>query len=69
MITLLLFRLVLSAAAAVPWMVGLAIRIAARLLNMPEPLLHHTGALVWARAQAIEHGFGQLLRQLPNRRR
>jgi hypothetical protein len=36
------------------WLFDLAIRMVARSLNMPEPLVHSTGVLVFAQVQAIE---------------
>jgi hypothetical protein len=36
------------------WLLDLAIRILARTLNMPAPLLHNTGAFVFAQVQATE---------------
>ena len=36
------------------WMLNLATRMLARALNMPEPMLHSTGALVFAQLQATE---------------
>jgi hypothetical protein len=64
-----------ASAAAIPWMLKLATRMLARSLNMPEPLLHTTGAIVFAHVQTIENSFGRtlcpirLLRQLRNRLR
>jgi hypothetical protein len=36
------------------WMLHLATRMLARALNMPEPLVHTTGAFVFAQVQAVE---------------
>jgi hypothetical protein len=64
-----------SAGGIIPWMLNLATRLLARILNMPEPLLHDTGAFVVARVQTIENGVGRtlcpmrLLRQLRDRLR
>jgi hypothetical protein len=44
-----------SAATAIAWMLNLATRLLARSLNMPEPLVHNTGAFVYAQVQAVEH--------------
>jgi hypothetical protein len=61
-----------SPAGMMPWMLNLASRLLARLLNMPEPLLHTTGIIVFAHVQAVENSFGKtlcpirLLRQLRN---
>jgi hypothetical protein len=65
----------LSPASILPWMLNLATRILARSLNMPEPLVHHTGIFVFAHVQAVESSVGKtlcpkrLLRQLRNWRR
>jgi hypothetical protein len=62
----------LSPASILPWMLNLATRILARSLNMPEPLVHHTGVFVFAHVQAVESSVGKtlcpkrLLRQLRN---
>ncbi len=40
--------------AIVQWLIGLATWVVARSLNMPEPLEHSTGVLVFAHVQAIE---------------
>jgi len=36
------------------WIAKLAKRLLAQSLNMPEPLLHHTGVYVFAHVQAAE---------------
>jgi hypothetical protein len=65
----------LSPASVLPWMLNLATRMLARALNMPEPLVHHTGVFVFAHVQAVESSVGKtlcpkrLLRQLRNWRR
>ena len=43
-----------SAAGMMSWMLHLATRMLARALNMPEPLVHTTGAFVFAQVQAVE---------------
>ena len=64
-----------SPTSAIPWMLKLATRMLARALNMPEPLVHHTGVFVFAHVQAVENSVGKtlcpsrLLRQLRNWRR
>ena len=64
-----------SPASVLPWMLNLATRMLARSLNMPEPLVHHTGVFVFAHVQAVENSVGKtlcpkrLLRQLRNWRR
>jgi hypothetical protein len=63
------------AARMIPWWLNLATRMLARLLNMPEPLVHTTGVFVFARVAAVETSVGKtlcpirLLRQLQNWRR
>jgi hypothetical protein len=62
----------LPSAAGIPWMLNLATRMLARILNMPEPLLHTTGVIVFAHVQTIENSVGRTLcpiRQLRNRLR
>jgi hypothetical protein len=56
------------AAAALSWMIGLAARMLAGLLNMPEPLVCDTGAFVYARVQAAEHRAAKTLRPVRLRR-
>ena len=58
MLMLTLFRF---AAAAIPWMLNLATWLAARSLNMPEPVVHDTGAFVFAQVQTIENRVGKAL--------
>ena len=59
-----------SVAGTVQWMLNLATRMLARMLNMPEPLVHDTGAFVFAHVAAVESRVGKtlcpvrLLRQL-----
>lgn len=52
-------------AASIPeimsWLLGLAIKLAARALNMPEPLLQDTGIFVFARVQAVESSLAKRL--------
>jgi len=40
--------------AIVPWLLSLAVWMLARALNMPEPLLHSAGVLLFAQVQAAE---------------
>jgi hypothetical protein len=60
-------------AGMMPWMLNLATRLLARILNMPEPLVHSTGVFVFAQVQAVENSVGKtfcpirLLRQLRHR--
>jgi hypothetical protein len=58
MLMLTLFRF---AAAAIPWTLNLATWLAARSLNMPEPVVHDTGAFVFAQVQTIEDRIGKVL--------
>jgi hypothetical protein len=63
----------LSRPGTFPWMLTLATRMLARILNMPEPLLHNTGVFVFVHVQAVETSVGRtlcpirLLRRLRNR--
>lgn len=50
-----------SAAGTIPWLLNLATRLLARLLNMPEPLVHDTGVFVFAHVQTIENSVGRTL--------
>ena len=52
MLMLSLFRAV---STALPWLLNMATRLAAHALNMPEPLVHHTGVYVFVQVQAAEH--------------
>jgi hypothetical protein len=58
MLALAVFRTLSSAAAMIPWLLNLATRLLARALNMPEPLVHSTGAFVFAQLQAVENSVG-----------
>jgi len=58
------------AASVIPWMLNLATRLLARILHMPEPLVHNTGVYVFVHVQAVETSIGNgLLRQLRSWRR
>ena len=52
-------------AAAMSWMLHLATRLTTRFLahslNMPEPLVHHTGMFVYIRVQEVETSIGRRL--------
>ncbi|BAM88690.1 hypothetical protein S58_26840 [Bradyrhizobium oligotrophicum S58] len=54
--------------AAGQWLAALAVRIVARSLNLPEPLLHVTGSVVFAQVQAIETRAVRSLRPMRLRR-
>jgi hypothetical protein len=43
------------------WLLNLAMRLLARALNMPEPLVHTTGAFVFAQVQSAENSVGKTL--------
>ena len=43
-----------SSTTIIRWLIGFATLMAARSLNMPEPLVHATGILVFAHVQAFE---------------
>jgi hypothetical protein len=62
MLMLILFRF---AAALIPWTLNLATWLAARSLNMPEPVVHDTGVFVFVQVQTIE---SKLFRPLCPRR-
>ena len=58
------------AASMLAWLLDLATRLLARILNMPEPLVHNTGVFVFVHVQAVETSVGnRLLRQLRSWRR
>ena len=40
--------------AVAVWILAIATRLLARSLNMPEPLVHSTGAYVFAHVAAVE---------------
>jgi len=61
MLALAVFRTLSSATVMIPWLLKLATRLLARALNMPEPLLHSTGAFVFAQVQAAESSIGRSL--------
>ena len=44
----------LPPAAVAEWTLAIATRLLARSLNMPEPLVHSTGAYVFAHVAAVE---------------
>ena len=50
-----------SAAELAMWLLNLAARLLARSLNMPEPLVHHTGMFVYIRVQEVETSIGRTL--------
>ena len=58
MLMLSLFRLV---TVAIPWTLNLATWLLARLLNMPQPLVHDTGLFVFVQVQAVENRVGKAL--------
>jgi hypothetical protein len=51
-------------------MLNLATRMLARILNLPEPLVHNAGVFVFVHVQAVETSVGnRLLRPLRSWRR
>jgi hypothetical protein len=50
-----------SAAGTGRWLCNLTIRLLARSLNMPEPLVRTTGVFVFVQVQAVESSFGSRL--------
>jgi hypothetical protein len=50
-----------SVAGTVQWMLNLATRMLARVLNMPEPLVHKTGVFLFAHVAAVESSVGKTL--------
>jgi hypothetical protein len=45
----------------IQWLLKLATMLLARLLNMPEPLVHSTGVFVFTHVQAVETSVGRTL--------
>ena len=58
---MLMLFLVRALAVAIPWTLNLAIRLLARSLQLPEPVVHDTGVFVFARVQAVENRVGKAL--------
>jgi hypothetical protein len=50
-----------SATGMIQWLLKLATMLLARLLNMPEPLVHSTGVFVFTHVQAVETSVGRTL--------
>ncbi|MGA7995786.1 MAG: hypothetical protein WCA28_12865 [Bradyrhizobium sp.] len=50
-----------AAAGMIPWLLNLTTRLLARSLNMPEPLVHTTGEMVFAHVAAVETRVGKTL--------
>lgn len=50
-----------SIAGLSSWLLNLAARMLACLLNMPEPLVHNTGIFVFVHVQAVETSVGRKL--------
>ncbi|MHC6156214.1 hypothetical protein ACVSQB_31120 [Bradyrhizobium elkanii] len=59
--TMLMLSLVRALAILLPWLVHLATWLLARSLNMPQPLVHATGVLVFAQVYAVEMRVGRAL--------
>src|ERR1700752_3475628 len=47
--------------SVLPWLLTLATWLLARSLNMPEPLVHATGVVVFAQVEAFENSVGKSL--------
>ena len=58
---MLMLSLLRTFAVAIPWMHNLVIWLLARLLQLPEPVVHDTGVFVFAQVQAVENRFGKAL--------
>ncbi|MCA6124125.1 hypothetical protein J6500_19830 [Bradyrhizobium sp. WSM 1704] len=58
---MLMLSLVRVVAVAIPWLAHLASWLVARSLNMPQPLVHHTGLFVVAQVTAVEMRVGRAL--------
>jgi hypothetical protein len=54
-----------SAAGFMRWTLNMATRLLAHQLNMPEPLVHTTGAFVFAQVAAAESSVGRKLCPIP----
>lgn len=50
-----------AATRMIQWTLSLATKLLARLLNMPEPLVHSTGVFVFTHVQAVESSVGRTL--------
>jgi hypothetical protein len=67
---MLMLSLLRAVSALLPWLLTMTTRLVAHALNMPEPLVHHTGIYVFVQVQAAEHRAARslcpirLLRQL-----
>jgi len=58
---MLMLSLVRTLAVLIAWMLNLAVWVLARSSNMPEPVVHDTGAFVFAQVQTIENRVGKAL--------
>ena len=50
-----------AATRMIQWTLSLATKLLARLLSMPEPLVHSTGVFVFTHVQAVETSVGRTL--------
>jgi hypothetical protein len=66
---MLMLSLVRTLAALIPWMLNLTIWALAWSFNMPEPVVHDTGAFVFAQVQTIENRVGKALCPMRLKRR
>ena len=55
--------------AVLPLLLTLSTRLLARSLNLPEPLVHATGMVVFAQVEAFESSLGRSLRRVRLARR
>ena len=58
---MLMLSLLRPLAVAIPWTLNLAIRLLARSLQLPEPVVHDTGVFVFAQVQSFENRVGRTL--------
>lgn len=54
-------RFLPAAADLLPWFLNFGTWLAARVLNLPEPLVHATGVVVLAQVEAFENSVGKSL--------
>ena len=66
---MLTLSLVRTLAVLIPRMHNLAVWALARSLNLPEPVVHDTGAFVFAQVQTIENRVGKALCPIRLKRR
>jgi hypothetical protein len=59
--TMLMLSLIRPLATVIPWALKLATWALARSLCLPEPVVHDTGAFVFAQVQTFENKVGRSL--------